>query len=151
MTKRHKGNLFAAFFGFLAIFSIGLLEKWSGYPLLFVPFAASSFLLFAVPNSPFARPKNFILGYLVTTLVGLGFGLIGSDSNVVIALAVATAIFLMLTTHTSHPPAAGAPIVILLNHSDWSFLLFPIMSGVLILASYQMIFQRFSKRLQIHY
>ena len=33
-------------------------------------FGASIFVLFVLPDSPFAQPRNVILGHFVTTLIG---------------------------------------------------------------------------------
>ena len=43
----------------LAYFSVG-----TSYPLIAAPFGAAAVLVFAVPSSPLAQPRNLILGYL---------------------------------------------------------------------------------------
>jgi CBS-domain-containing membrane protein len=39
----------------------------------------------------------------------------------------------MMTTRTVHPSAGPNPVIVFLGHSAWSFLLFPVSSGALIL------------------
>jgi CBS-domain-containing membrane protein len=36
-------------------------------------------------------------------------------------------------SRTVHPPAGSNPVIVFLGHSAWSFLLFPVVSGALIL------------------
>jgi len=41
--------------------------------LLMAPFGATTVLVFGVPDSPLAQPKNVILGHLLTAFVGVFF------------------------------------------------------------------------------
>ncbi|WP_322012162.1 HPP family protein [Paraburkholderia sp. J12] len=118
--------------GAAAIALLGSLAKLTGLPLLIAPFGASSVLLFAAPASVFAQPKNLILGHLIASAVGLAvFRLAG---NGVWAMAVATglAIAAMQITRSIHPPAGADPLVIMLSGAgSASFLLCPVLIGVL--------------------
>ena len=51
--------------GLIAISCLGILSNLSNYSLLIAPFGASTVLLFGVPNSPLAQPRNLILGNLI--------------------------------------------------------------------------------------
>jgi CBS-domain-containing membrane protein len=55
-------------------------------------FGASIFVLFVLPDSPFAQPRNVIFGHFVTTLVGLIFYHLVSFDWCSMALALAFAI-----------------------------------------------------------
>uniref|UniRef100_UPI0031452CB4 HPP family protein n=1 Tax=Gilliamella sp. ESL0250 TaxID=2705036 RepID=UPI0031452CB4 len=79
-----------------------------------------------------------MFGYLISALIGLLFLKLLGDSALVIALAVGCAIAAMQFFRYVHPPAAANPLVILLTpsqiHYDFSFLLFPVLSGSIALA-----------------
>jgi CBS-domain-containing membrane protein len=50
-----------------------------------------------------------------------------------VALAVGTAIALMMATRTVHPPAGSNPVIVFLAQPGWSFLVFPTLAGALVL------------------
>ena len=52
---------------FIAISLIGLLANITNQPLIMGSFGASCFILFIVPDSPFAQPRNVIGGHLIST------------------------------------------------------------------------------------
>ncbi len=56
-----------------------------------------------------------------------------------LALAVGTAIALMMLTRTVHPLADSNPVIFLIQPS-WSFLLFPTLIGALVLAAVELIY-----------
>jgi len=99
--------------------------------LLIPPFGASCVLVFGVPASPFARPRNVIGGHVISAAVGLiavsafGSGVFG------IAIGVGLAIASMMVSDTVHPPAGANPIVVALTAPGWSFLLAPVLVGAL--------------------
>ena len=71
---------FITFGAFLAACVIGFLAYSTSYPIIMGSFGASIFVLFVLPESPFAQPRNVVLGHFVTTLVGLiFFQLVSSD------------------------------------------------------------------------
>ena len=75
---------------------------------------SSVFIVFAMPGTITAQPRNLIFGQLV----GLGSGVIGSLLTRVVwmpdvlcyGFAVGLSIFLMVATDTEHPPAAGTAL-----------------------------------------
>jgi len=138
--------LISSTFCFLAIAGLGLLGQSTGSLVLIAPFAASSFVLFCFPASPFAQFKNLIGGYLISAVIGLLFVSWGSGSVFMIAGAVALVAFFMLVSGSSHPPAAGVPIVIISSQASWSFLLSPILLGVLFLSLLSWLYQQLLKK-----
>jgi CBS-domain-containing membrane protein len=50
-----------------------------------------------------------------------------------LALAVGASIAVMMVTRTVHPPAGSNPVIVFLGHAGWGLMLFPVMSGALIL------------------
>ena len=120
--------------GTLAIGLLGWLGSASGLPLLIAPFGASCVLLFAVPDSPLAQPRNLIGGHLVAATVGLAVSIMLGPGIWHAGLAVGIAIAAMELSGTVHPPAGADPLVIMLGGTTkLSFLVAPILSGVAIL------------------
>ncbi|MEZ9558479.1 HPP family protein, partial [Vibrio splendidus] len=78
--------------GTLGILILCLLAESSGVAWLMAPFGATCVLLFAVPTSPLAQPRNVIAGHFISAAVGLvvlyGFG----DSYLAMAIAVGSSI-----------------------------------------------------------
>jgi CBS-domain-containing membrane protein len=119
--------------GFLAIGALALLGGSLGVLLLLGSFGASCVLLFGYPEAPFAQPMNVIGGHVICALIGLA-ALHGLGAHPwALALAVGAAIAAMMATRTVHPPAGSNPVIVFLAHSGWSFLLFPVLGGALIL------------------
>ena len=122
--------------GTAGILVLSLLADYSGIPWLMAPFGATCVLLFAVPTSPLAQPRNIVLGHFISAAVGLSALFAFGDSYVVMAIAVGTAIMLMQHFRAVHPPAGANPIVIALAGTaniDWTFLITPVLSGSLAL------------------
>ena len=68
-------NLYSAIFsGLSSALAIGILtfldSNQSDYLLIMAPFGATAVLVFGVPASPLAQPKNVIFGHLITAIVG---------------------------------------------------------------------------------
>jgi len=80
-------------------------------PLLMVPLAASSVILFALPASPLARPWAIVVGHVLSALVGT---LVAHQvANLVLAsgLAVALSIVVMAATRALHPPGGSTALL----------------------------------------
>ncbi|MFB9791955.1 HPP family protein [Shinella granuli] len=133
--------------GAFAIWLLAVLTENLGQVLLIAPFGASCVLLFALPQSPLARPRNVIGGHLISALVGLLVLTFLGNGVVAMGLGVGLAIALMQFTDTLHPPAGGNPLVVILAGAGWSFLLLPIAAGTGALVLLAWLYHRFvSKR-----
>ncbi|WP_321393056.1 HPP family protein [Emcibacter sp.] len=131
--RRNFPNLFWPWFGgAVAISLLGLVTSTSGVPLLMAPFGASCVLVFGLPKSPLAQPRNVIGGHILTALTGFIFLYLFGDSWWAMGLAVGTAIALMQLTRTTHPPAGANPILVMMSAPAAPFLIFPVLSGALI-------------------
>lgn len=96
---------------------------------------ASAFIIFAMPKSATAQPRNVIGGHIIGLIAGsicaLAFIALPHPSAAVekffyiftAALSVGLAIFLMAITDTEHPPAAGTALGIVAFGPTlaWSF------------------------------
>jgi CBS-domain-containing membrane protein len=130
-----KAVAFAWLGGFLAIASVAALADVLSVALVLGSFGASCVLVFGYPDVPFSQPRNVIAGHVISSLVGLTFLTALGPHWWSVALAVGTAIALMMLTRTVHPPAGSNPVIVFLAQPTWSFLLFPTLSGALILVA----------------
>lgn len=116
--------------GTLGILLLILLTKWSGTLWIMAPFGATCVLVFSLPNSPLAQPRNVIGGHLISSLIGLLFINLMGDSALSVSLAVGASIALMQLLRVVHPPAGADPIVIILSAIyGYDFLLTPVLIG----------------------
>ncbi len=91
---------------------------------------ASTFIVFVIPHHITAEPRRLIGGHAVGLAVGAFCyyavlqPLLGDGETfpylVASALAVGMSIFLMVTTNTEHPPAAGTALGLVAQ--PWSYL-----------------------------
>jgi CBS-domain-containing membrane protein len=52
----------------------------------------------------------------------------------------------MMMTDTIHPPAASNPLIIYSLHAHWSFLLFPNLSGNIVILGVALLYHRFTRK-----
>lgn len=124
---------FGAFIGMGAI--CWLSAHWLSHHLLIVgSFGATSVLLYAAPDSPFAQPRNVLLGSMVSALVGVAcFQLLGS-TMLAVTLAVSLSVLAMQLTQAVHPPGAAAALIAVIGGAPitnlgWWYPLMPIGIG----------------------
>jgi len=147
VRKNALPALVSGFGGAVAIWLLAALTENLGQALLIAPFGASCVLLFALPQSPLARPRNVIGGHVISALVGLVVLTFIGDGVTAMGIGVGLAIALMQFTGTHHPPAGGDPLVVILAGAGWSFLLQPILAGTVALVLLAWVYHRFvSKR-----
>ena len=121
----------------------GLTYLTSAYGVLLVlgSFAPSALIVFAYPDSPFAQPRNVVLGHLIGSACGLaGLHLLGA-SWWAPAVAVGVAIALMKLSRVVHPPACSNPLIVFaLSQAGWSFLLFPTLAGAALIVGVALVY-----------
>ncbi|MDJ0648351.1 MAG: HPP family protein [Xenococcaceae cyanobacterium MO_188.B19] len=125
--------LFSYLGSFIGIAVLAYLSVGSGYPLIAAPFGAAAVLVFAVPNTPLAQPRNLILGNVLGAVVSVVMVALFGSEPWVMALAVATAIKLMQITKTLHPPGGAVALVGVLSKAQFSFIFTPVLAGSIIL------------------
>lgn len=132
-----KPALLAGIGAMLCISALASLEQMSSQLLwLMAPFGATMVILFALPDSPLAQPRNIVCGHLLTSLMGLIILHSVGVSPLSLGLAVGAGIALMMLTHTVHPPAGANPLVIMLTAQGWDFLYSPVASGLVLILSF---------------
>ena len=75
-------------------------------------FGASAVLLYSAWESPLAQPRNLIGGHILSAIIGVScFLFLPGPYWVQAAAAVATAIFVMELTGTTHPPGGATSLI----------------------------------------
>jgi CBS-domain-containing membrane protein len=126
--------------GVVAIAVIAASANWLSLVLVLGSFGASCVLIFGYPDAPFSQPRNVILGHFGSSLIGLMFLAAFGAHWWSLALAVGTAIALMMATRTVHPPAGSNPVIVFLTQPGWSFLWYPTLAGALLLVAVALIY-----------
>jgi len=84
------------------------------HAVIIASIGATAFIIFAMPDSITAQPRNVIGGQLVGLLFGFLFSLFPHSvliyAIIVYSLAVGASIFTMVVIDTEHPPAAGTAL-----------------------------------------
>ncbi|OED50982.1 HPP family protein [Endozoicomonas sp. (ex Bugula neritina AB1)] len=117
--------------------------------LVMAPFGASAVLVFGVPDSPLAQPKNVILGRLLTAFIGIVFTQYIGVNPMMMAIATGLGITGMLSTNTTHPPAGANPMLIMMAGQSWSFLITPVLVGSVAIVAVGMVHKKLRKELAI--
>ena len=113
---------------------------------LIPPFGASMVLVMAVYDSPLAKPKNLILGHILSALSGVIIFYVLGNTFISLGLGVALAIFVMMITNTVHPPAGANPIIVILTGQSLSFVFLPVAVGAMIIVAFAYLYNKLLKR-----
>ena len=140
-----KEIIFIAIGAFLAASVIGFLAYYTKQPIIMGSFGASIFVLFVLPDSPFAQPRNVIIGHFITTLIGLIFYNLVSSDWWSMALALAFAIAAMQLLRVPHPPAGSNPFIVFLLGANWDYLWMPTVIGAILIVVVALIYNNISK------
>jgi len=80
---------------------------------------ATTFIVFAIPSSPTAKPRNVIGGHFTGIIAGSLCALIPHERTIlailIYALSVGISMFIMILSETEHPPAAGTALGIAIS------------------------------------
>ena len=128
--------------GFLAYLNSSI----EGAIWLIPPFGASMVLVMAVYDSPLAKPKNLILGHILSALSGVIIFYLLGNTFISLGLGVALAVFVMMTTNTVHPPAGANPIIVILTGQSLNFVFLPVAVGAVIIVVFAYLFNKLLKR-----
>ena len=126
--------------GVLAIAAVAALTNTLSVALVLGSFGASCVLVFGYPDVPFSQPRNVIAGHFISSLIGLLFLSVFGPHWWSVALAVGTAIALMMLTRTVHPPAGSNPVIVFLSQPAWAFLWFPTLFGAVAVVAVALIY-----------
>ena len=128
--------------GFLAYLNSSI----EGAIWLIPPFGASMVLVMAVYDSPLAKPKNLILGHILSALSGVIIFYLLGNTFISLGLGVALAVFVMMITNTVHPPAGANPIIVILTGQSLNFIFLPVAVGAVIIVVFAYFYNKLLKR-----
>lgn len=111
---------------------LGLLSDVVGHPLLMASFGASCVLEFVLPKAPVSQPINVIGGHMISAVAGLTVVSTLPTEWWSMSLATGAAIMVMVFLRVLHPPAAGIPLIIMIDGESWSYLLTPVIIGAVV-------------------
>lgn len=140
-----KSIILAWLGGFVAISAVALLSNTLSVALVLGSFGASCVLIFGFPDVPFSQPRNILGGHFFSSLIGLICLTLFGATWWSVAIAVGTAIAVMMITRTTHPPAGSNPVIIYLTKPVWSFLLFPTVFGAIVLIIVALLYNNLSR------
>ena len=134
--------------GIFSIITIGFLTvltyKTSYGIFLIASFGSTMVLLYGYPESPFAQPKNIILGHFLTALIGIIFlNFVPLPIFLNIPIAVGFGVMFMILFKVTHPPAGGNPIIVIIGSVSFDYLLTPVLIGSIIVVMFGVIINKF--------
>ncbi|MGO9015195.1 MAG: HPP family protein [Dissulfurispiraceae bacterium] len=95
----------------VALVSYKLLEG-TGLTMIIGSFGASAVLIYGAIKSPLAQPRNLVGGHILSAVVGVAaYQMFNNQIWLAAPLAVATAIAVMHTTKTLHPPGGATALI----------------------------------------
>ena len=135
----------AGIFSFITILILTILTYKTPYGMfLIASFGSTMVLLYGYPESPFAQPKNIILGHFLTSLIGIIFlNFVYLPIFINIPLAVGFGVMLMILLKVTHPPAGGNPIIVIIGSVSYDYLLTPVIVGSIVVVLFGFIINKF--------
>lgn len=118
------------------------MSQMSSYSVIAAPLGASTVLLFGHPTSPLAQPRNIVAGNTLAALVSVICVALWGHGAWVMGLAVGLTIALCQWLRCLHPPSGAVALLGVLLHAKPSFVLFPVLSGSLLLVAMAATFSR---------
>ncbi len=143
-----KNYIFQPLLATVSVFLIILSLSIDDDAVIIASIGATSFIVFALPKSVSASPRNVIGGHFVGLVCGLLVSLIPEISivhqavltSLVYSLAVGSCIFVMVITNTEHAPAAGTALGVAINGLSLNVII-TIAAGTIILALIHTLFK----------
>ena len=143
--KLIKQSVLAGIFSIITIGILTILTYKTSYGIfLIASFGSTMVLLYGYPESPFAQPKNIILGHFLTAFIGIIFlNYIPLPIFINLPLAVGFGVMFMILLKVTHPPAGGNPIIVIIGSVSFDYLLTPVLVGSIILVMFGVIINKF--------
>jgi CBS domain-containing membrane protein len=120
-------------------------------PWMVASLGASAVLVFGMPSSPLAQPWPVLGGSTLSALVGALCSALVPDPAIAGALAVGSAIALMVPLRCLHPPGGAMALYVVLTGGDgWHLAAFPILFNVVVLLAAGMLYNGLTGRQYPH-
>lgn len=134
----------------VAVAILGALGTSMDLTLLFLGFAPSCLLVFALPEAPVSQPIAVVGGHMVSAAVGLGIGAIPHSgwwnselaSAFAGALAAGLSVVAMLVLRVLHPPAVANAVVVCVTGAGWGYLFAPVLLSSLAIVAVALAWHR---------
>ena len=126
----------------ICILSLLTYETSTGIWLM-ISFGPSVFIVFTMFKSRIAQPSNIFFGHLICIIIGIIFNNIFGVSFLTLGLSVGLSISLMMYFKCVHPPAAANPLIALLSDVSFEYVLFPVITGSLVIIILSIFINRF--------
>ncbi len=117
-------------------------------------FGASAVLIYGAVKSPLAQPRNLLGGHMLSAVIGVFcYQTFGSHLWLAAALAVATAIAVMLVTRTLHPPGGATALIAVIGSTKvhalgYLYVLLPVGLGAVIMLAVALLVNNLSSKRQ---
>ncbi|MDH5778303.1 MAG: HPP family protein [Gammaproteobacteria bacterium] len=142
-----------SFLGIAAIYAVGDFQDLPIQENLFLvgSFGATAVLIYGIPLSPFAQPRNVVGGHLVSALVGVSCHvLLAEHMMLAAASAVSLSIVFMHLSSTLHPPGGATALIAVIGGEGiyklgYSYVIAPIGAGAVIMLIVALIVNNHSK------
>ncbi|MDH5386934.1 MAG: HPP family protein [Gammaproteobacteria bacterium] len=128
------------FFGIAAVYLVGHLQDLHIEDSLFLvgSFGASAILIYGVPNSPYAQPRNLMGGHIFSAIAGVSCAMLISNPMIAAAAAVALAVIVMHLTRSIHPPGGATALIAVIGGQNihalgYWYVITPIASGAILM------------------
>jgi CBS-domain-containing membrane protein len=129
----------------VALLALLTFEASFGVWLVF-SFGSSALILFVFHDSEFAQPKNIFFGHLISIIIGILINKLIGISFLSLGLSVGVCVSVMMYLKIVHPPAAANPLIALFADVSYDFILFPIITGSMMLILVSFLINRFVLR-----
>ena len=129
----------------IAVLALLTFEASFGVWLVF-SFGSSALILFVFHDSEFAQPKNIFFGHLISIIIGILINKLIGISFLSLGLSVGVCVSVMMYLKIVHPPAAANPLIALFADVSYDFILFPIITGSMMLILVSFLINRFVLR-----
>lgn len=147
---------------FLGILTVGMANKLiplsiTDQVFLIGSFGASAVLIYGTPHVPYAQPRNFIGGHLVSALTGVAIiQFLDVPLEFQAALAVSTSIMFMHITRTIHPPGGASALIAVIGSErvqelGFLYVLKPVLTGTLIMLLIALVINNLRQDEERHY
>ena len=147
LTENNKNILISSFGAFICMFLIAYFNSIDETNIwLIPPFGASLVLVMAVHDSPLAKPRNVFFGHVLSASSGVLMFYLFGGTPLSISLGVSLAIFLMLITKTTHPPAGANPVIAILGAKSFEFVIMPVAIGASFIVIFALLYNKLWKR-----
>ena len=130
-----------SFLGILAVYALGHLHELRLEDSLFLvgSFGASAVLLYGIPASPYAQPRNLIGGHVISAIIGVTcVAIFTTYPAIAAAFAVSLSLAAMHLTRTVHPPGGATALIAVVGGENihalgYWFVLTPILFGAVLM------------------